>query len=274
VQQQMQYDFDKKQDSTTAVQNKKNALAAAEIKNQKLIRNFSLGGAFAILSFGSYSFYRYRRRKKFQSQQEMMNERLRISRELHDDVGATLSGIAMYSHLAKEQLKTNQNVETEKSLNIMHQSSGEMVNKLSDIVWLINPDQGSLKNLAERLEEYAINMASVKNMQVKVSVSENIAAVDLPMETRRAIYLICKEAINNAVKYSEATLLELNIKEVDKKLEFTISDNGNGFDMINTKKGNGLMNMQKRATEIGTQLSLHSQQSEGTIIWIQVKITQ
>jgi signal transduction histidine kinase len=274
----VQYEFDKKQDSLKAVQDKKDALATAEIKNQKLVRNFSLSGAFLIVSLGGYSFYRYRRRRKLQSQQEMLNERLRISRELHDDVGATLSGIAMYSHLAKEQLKTNQNAETERSLNVVHQSAGEMVNKLSDIVWLINPDQGSLKNLAERLEEYAINMASVKNMQVKVNISEQITAIDLPMEARRAIYLICKEAINNAVKYSEATLLELNIKEVDSTLMFTIIDNGKGFDTtlqhvqtnVEVLGGNGLKNMRARAENIHATFNIHSKINEGTKIQLVV----
>jgi signal transduction histidine kinase len=77
-----------------------------------------------------------------------MDERLRISRELHDEVGATLSGISMYSHLAIDQIKSFAKLEVVKSLNIIQQSSAEMVNKLNDIVWLINPDQGSLQNLS------------------------------------------------------------------------------------------------------------------------------
>src|SRR4029077_17482002 len=156
----------------------------------------------AVIFFAGYSFYHYRRKKTLQNQQSLMNERLRISRELHDEVGATLSGIAMYSHLTKEQIKQSNTTEVEKSLNIMQQSAGEMVNKLNDIVWLINPDQDSLQKLIQRLEEYARDMAAIKNIQVKTNVSEHLHEHSLPMESRRNIYLFCKEAINNAVKYS------------------------------------------------------------------------
>jgi signal transduction histidine kinase len=209
---------------------------------------------------------------ELQSQQAILNERLRISGELHDEVGATLSGIAMYSHLAKEQIKTDQSTEIEKSLNIMQQSSGEMVNKLNDIVWLINPEQDSLQKLIERLEEYATNMAVIKNMQVKVIVPEKIAAINLPVEYRRNIYLFCKEAINNAVKYSNGSLLELIIKETEGKLEFSVSDNGKGFDAVMVRRGNGLENMQKRADEIGAKLILQSKLSEGAMVSMQCEI--
>ena len=202
-----------------------------------------------------------------------MNERLRISSELHDEVGATLSGIAMYSHLTKEQIKNADTTEVEKSLNIMQQSAGEMVNKLNDIVWLINPDQDSLQKLIQRLEEYATDMAVIKNMQVKVNAPEHLHEHSLPMESRRNIYLFCKEAINNAVKYSNGTILELNIKEVNNTLEFSVSDNGKGFDAVMVRRGNGLENMQKRADEIGAKLTVQSKQDEGSLLSMQIKIT-
>ncbi|MEO6000475.1 MAG: histidine kinase [Chitinophagaceae bacterium] len=223
--------------------------------------------------FLCYGFYRFRRREKLQNHQSLVNERLRISRELHDEVGATLSGIAMYSHLTKEQIKHANATEVEKSLNIMQQSAGEMVNKLNDIVWFINPDKDTLPKLIQRLEEYATDMAMAKNMLVKVNVPVNLAEHSLSIESRRNIYLFCKEAINNAVKYSNATLLELHVNKVDKNLEFSVSDNGKGFDAVLVRRGNGLDNMQKRADEIGATLTLQSKQDEGCFISMQLKIT-
>ena len=269
----MQYEFDKKQSAARADHDKKDAIATAEIKNQKLIRNFSIAGAVAVLIFSVYSFSRYQKKKKLQNEQALMNERLRISRELHDEVGATLSGIAMYSHLTKEQIKNADTTQVEKSLNIMQQSAGEMVNKLNDIVWLVNPDQDSLQKLIQRLEEYATDMAMIKNMQVKVNAPEHLHEHSLPMESRRNIYLFCKEAINNAVKYSNGTILELNIKEENGTLEFSVSDNGKGFDAVTVRRGNGLENMQKRADEIGAKLTVQSKEGEGTLVSMQVKIT-
>ena len=118
-----------------------------------------------------------------------MNERLRISRDLHDEVGATLSGIAMYSHIAKEQMKNSETIQAENSLSIMQKSAGESVNKLSDIVWLMNPDQDTVLRLISRLQEYAEQMASARNMHVKMYVEEGISEMPVPLEVRRNIYL-------------------------------------------------------------------------------------
>ncbi len=210
---------------------------------------------------------------EYNSQQALMSERLRISRELHDEVGATLSGIAMYSHLTKEQMKMGKPDEIEKSLNIMQQSSGEMVNKLNDIVWLINPEQDSLQKLIDRLEEYARNMAAIKNMDVHIAIPQKIDEIILPIESRRNIYLFCKEAINNAVKYSDGSILELVITESVDGIEFSVNDNGKGFDAVMVRRGNGLENMQKRADEIGATLTVQSKKNEGVSVSMQYKIT-
>jgi signal transduction histidine kinase len=81
------------------------------------------------------------------------------------------------------------------------------------------------------------------------------------------------ESLNNAVKYSNGTLLELSIKETNGILEFSVSDNGKGFDAVMVRRGNGLENMQKRANEIGAKLTVQSKQDEGSLVSMQVKIT-
>ncbi len=210
---------------------------------------------------------------KKEREQSLLNERLRISRELHDEVGATLSGIAMYSHLIKDQIMNGNEAGVKASLSIMQRSLGEMVNKLNEIVWLINPEQDSLLKLTERLEEYAREMAVLKNMQVKITLPVRIAELSLPVQNRRNIYLFCKEAIINAVKYSNGSLLELSIKEIDGKLEFSISDNGKGFDAGIVRKGNGLENMHKRAEELGTIMVFQSNKNDGTSVSLQCRIT-
>lgn len=265
------YDFDKKENQIKllSIQNKlQSALAAKEGQRKK----FAIAAIGVLLLAGAYGFYRYKNRKQLQSKQALMDERLRISRELHDEVGSTLSGISMYSHLTKEQMKAGQTAEVEKSLSIMQQTSGEMVNKLNDIVWLINPEQDSLQKLVERLEEYARDMAAIKYMQVMITVPDKIAELSLPVESRRSIYLFCKEAINNAVKYSGGSLLEIAVKEVDGKLAFSVRDNGKGFDAVMVRRGNGLANMRKRADEIGANLELVTKENEGVSLSLLCKI--
>ena len=246
-------------------------LFAAKQNQQKKIIFISIA---VLLAFSGYGIYRYIRRKKIQSQQEVLNERLRISRELHDEVGSTLTGIAMYSHLTKEQVKAAKTDEVEKSLNNIQQSAGDMVNKLSDIVWLVNPEQDSLQKLIERLEQYAEEMAIIKSMEVKIIVSPKLENISLPVESRRNIYLFCKEAINNAVKYSNANLLEISLKESDnKKIEIMVSDNGKGFDTVTIRNGNGLINMRQRVEDIGGEYLLKTSPGQGTKIGLNLKIT-
>lgn len=249
-----------------------NQLSTTLAEAQSQQKKFALAGICFLVIAGFYGFYRYKKKRKIQSQQAIANERLRISRELHDEVGSTLSGIAMYSHLTKKQLTQSNDTEVEKSLNIIQQSADEMVSKLNDIVWLINPEQGSLQMLIQRLEEYARDMAAIKEMKVILNLPEKMQQVNLSIETRRTIYLFCKEAINNAVKYSEGTRLELSVREINNMLEFSVADNGKGFNETTIRRGNGLNNMQKRAEEIGAGVVLETKCNAGSKLFLQVKI--
>ncbi|MBK6992643.1 MAG: ATP-binding protein [Chitinophagaceae bacterium] len=245
-------------------------LASKENQQQKII----YGSIAVILAISGYSLYRYIRRKKLQNQQEILKERLRISRELHDEVGSTLSGILMYSHLTREQILTSKTVEVEKSLNNIQQSAVEMVEKLSDIVWLVNPEKDSLQKLIERLEQYAEDMAEIKGMEVKISISPKLANINLPVESRRNIYMFCKEAINNAVKYSHANVIELHMHETEKgKIEIAVSDDGKGIDKAKLQNGNGLVNMRQRAEDTGGEYLLETLPGQGTKVSLIFKIT-
>lgn len=272
IQFQAQYDYDKKTSLIKLEQEKKDAVYIERIKKHKLIRNFSLIAIGCILLLTVFGFYQYKKHKRTESQQSLINERFRISQELHDEVGATLSGIAMYSHLAKEQIKNNQPGTIENSLNIIQSNSGEMVNKLNDIVWLINPDHDSLQKVMQRLEDYAIQIAAVKNIRVRSNFNGYFSESILSAQTRRNIYLLFKEAINNAVKYSNATQLELTIKKENTSIIIAVADNGDGFSPDAVKLGNGLNNMKLRAKEMQTDCVITSVNGEGTTITIIIKL--
>jgi signal transduction histidine kinase len=203
---------------------------------------------------------------------EKINERLRISQELHDDIGGTLSGIVLYSHLAENQIQSHHEDEVERSLNKIQQSANDMVNKLSDIIWSVNPEHNSVKNLFQKLREYATEMGAAKNIKVQVESSESLAELQLPVKIRHNVYLLFKEAINNAVKYSNASLFQLSVQHSNHSIAFAISDNGKGFDITTVKKGNGVMNMQKRADDIHAKFCLQSVPQKGTVISLQCQI--
>lgn len=206
-------------------------------------------------------------------QQAMLNERLRISRELHDDIGSTLSGIVLYTHMAESQLQAYETNEVKNALRIIKQSANNMVNRLNDLVWAVNPGHNSLQSLMQKLEDYAMEMAKVKNIKVRMTAPPNLDELQLPLESRHNIYLLAKEAINNAVKYSHASLLDLSVQQLDHELIFTIMDNGKGFDMAAVRKGNGLINMRRRADEASAKLHISSTAQIGTLISLHYKIT-
>jgi len=274
----MQYEFDKKQDSLKAAQDKKDVLATAEIKNQKLIRNFSLSGAFLIVSFGGYSFYRYRRRRKLQSRQEMLNERLRISRELHDDIGSTLGSISIYSEVAKNRSQKDQNAG--EAISKIGIASRELIEKMSDIVWSINPNNESFEQLQNRMRAFAAMMLTPRDVHNDFIVDEQLKAIQLTAEQRKNIFLIFKEAIHNIVKYAACTTVEIKLSLQNNLLEMQIKDDGRGFDVdkldsetnSGTLGGNGLKNMQARAEDINASLNIRSEINEGTTVELKLKI--
>lgn len=245
-------------------------MAAKEAQKAKMVYGSTLLG-FLLSGFG---FVRYKKQKTLKAKQALLNERLRISRELHDEVGSTLSGIAMYSHLAKTQLDSLQQDKAQNSLSIMQRSASEMVTKLSDIVWLINPSEDTIAELLDRLEEYAREMASARNMDVQIDLQESLSKYHIPMEARRNIYLFCKESINNAVKYSNGTMIRLQVMATADKFRFSVSDDGIGFDEITVRRGNGLKNMRRRAEEIGATFHIESTPNKGSQIALQYKLTQ
>lgn len=207
--------------------------------------------------------------EKLSSQLAVEKLRNQISSELHDDIGSTLSGVSIYSHLTNKQMENGEYDLAKSSLNIIQESTNEIVDKLSDLVWSVNPKHETIDYFFNRIELFANQMCSAKN--IIFIFSKHIQHMTISQEIMHHLYLIVKEAINNAVKYSEATTLLLNIDEYDGKLSIEVNDNGKGFDKQNVKLGNGLTGMNKRAKEIGAEFSLKSELGKGTTLSIQLK---
>lgn len=255
------------------------------LKNEKLIFNLELAESqnkqslattrtyilllvllVFVIAFIAYRYYSLQRLR-------LANLRTKISQDLHDEVGATLSGIAMYSYITQEQIKNDQHEEVNKSLELIKENATEMTSKLNDIVWAVNPLQDNLYELLERLKDFALQISAVKDINVSFEIPEPLIAEKLLMEQRKNIYLICKEAINNAVKYSECNLIKVDVSMVQKNINILIYDNGKGFLNNKSSKGNGLINMESRAKEIGAKISIESLKGEGTKIQLACKIT-
>jgi two-component sensor histidine kinase len=217
---------------------------------------------------------------KFRLKQVLKLEKLRnrIARDLHDEIGSTLSSISFYAESAKKVT-----VENEKAKNILskiNDSTGEMMEAMSDIVWAVNTGSDDFDDLANRLRSYAVQVTEAKNIDLHFTDNKDIPAIALDMEQRKNSYLICKEAINNAVKYANCTLLEVLISKEHRRLQIQIHDNGIGFEWENAQStlagnasgGNGLKNMKSRADEMGAGLEIRTKPGNGTNIVLSVSI--
>lgn len=268
---QMQYEFDKKEAAAKAEQDKKDLLTNAEISKQKVVRNFSVAGAAAILSLGGFVFYNFRKRKKLENEKALADERLRISRDLHDDMGASLSSISVFSSAVKQKLLNNEKLEAEQLLDRMSTDAQEMVSGMSEMVWTISPHNDTIEKLTDRLQLYAAGMLSAKNISFSLECEEELKNRKLPVELRKNIFLILKEAINNAVKYSGASEVKLTVSKKENLLVAVLADNGKGFEISdhenrNGKSGNGLRNMRQRAHEIQSRIIIDSEINKGTSV--------
>lgn len=219
-----------------------------------------------VAAFVAYRYYVLQRLK-------VAHFRNKLSRDLHDEVGATLSGIAMYSYITKEQIRNNESEQVNNSLDVIKDNASEMIAKLNDIVWAVNPIQDNLYQLLQRLKDFTLQLAVPKDIAINFIANEGLSMLKLPMEKRKNIYLICKEAVNNAVKYSECTSITIQVSVKEKYIYISIADNGKGFSTEMESRGNGLKNMLSRAEEIKAKLEINSRPDQGTFVIMNCKIT-
>ncbi|MBA3647218.1 MAG: hypothetical protein H0W62_01485 [Chitinophagales bacterium] len=187
--------------------------------------------------------------------------RNKIASDLHDDVGSTLSSISIFSELAKQQSK-----EVSPLLDQIGEHSRKMLDTMADIVWTINPENDNFEKIILRMRSFAYNLLGAKNIAFEFDADESINKLKLPMEVRKNLFLIFKEAANNMAKYSEASRALFSVKYSNHQIKFMIRDNGNGFDEATIERGNGLNNMKRRAKEIGAQLLIESGVGSGTSV--------
>lgn len=191
---------------------------------------------------------------------------LQISRDLHDEIGSSLSGINMLSQLAQQQIEQNDTKEANQLLSKINIYTSEVIEKVSDMAWLLRPNKESIIILLERLKTHNATTARLKNIKLHFDNFLQQPGKELSILDRKAIYLISKEAINNAVKYADCENIYYSVRLTRETLTLSIMDDGKGFNLNQSAQGNGLENMQARAKEIGAALSIQSIPTKGTTI--------
>ena len=229
-----------------------------------------------LLSGIVYGVYRYRV-NEILKRQAIRNK---IAQDLHDSVGSTLSSIGVYSQVAKIYNEQQKNEQLKDALEKISETSGNMISEMSDIVWTINPRNDNMPVMLQRMESFAKPLLAAKDIQLHFNYDPTIESLNLEMTQRKNFYLIFKEAVNNAVKYSDCKNLFVTIQIRNFRLEMIIRDDGNGFEIEDLKEnkrhsltGNGLKNMSMRAKEMKGSCELYSSNGNGATVKLQFPIT-
>jgi len=197
--------------------------------------------------------------------------RNRVARDLHDDMGSTLSTINILSTMAKTKLNVDP-VKASEFISKISDNSQRMMEAMDDIVWSIKPQNDSMDKIIARMREFANNALEAKDIAFSFEVDEEVYRVKLPMDSRRDLFLIFKEAVNNLAKYSNTQKAIIHFYLKNGKLLMHVRDFGLGFDTALADTGNGLINMQKRAENMRAKLNIISKHLEGTDVMLAVDI--
>lgn len=249
---------------------------------QKNYQVYGLIGLALVLGLIGYLFYNQQKLKnqqlqkenelkdaltKIETQNKLQQQRLQISRDLHDHIGAQLTFIIS----SIDNLKYGFDIKDEKlnhKLSSISEFTSSTIYELRDTIWAMNKNDISLEDLQIRISNF-IDKAILadNNIDFSFQVSEGIDAQKMFTSVEGMnIYRVLQEAIHNGIKHASATRIKVNVEQSVNNLKFTVSDNGKGFDMNTVQKGSGLHNMEKRCQNIGGDIHFDAIQNKGTTV--------
>ena len=253
-----------------------------EIKNAKnrLIATFALTILISLIGFLIYRQQKLKNKQqnqefelktaisKIETQNKLQDQRLTISRDLHDNIGAQLTFIISSVDNIKYAFDL-QNSKLDDKLQKISSFTKDTIVELRDTIWAMNNNAISFDELRSRILNFIEKAKFAKeNIHFKFNIDENLNEIELTSIVGMNIYRTIQEAVNNAIKYANATEIVINATKTNTIL-ITIQDNGIGFDLENVQKGNGLLNMQKRMEDINGICNFESNKN-GTIIKIEI----
>lgn len=265
---QAQYEADKKEKEISLLKEEKE-LNLAIVARQRVFQRGAIVVVVLLVLIGLLVIGRYRAGARSRQLIEMEKMRNHIARDLHDDMGSALSSIHIISRVALTN--DGSTAKMTERLNKIHEHSGLILENMSDIVWTINPANDTLEKVIFKMREFAADILDPMNIEYVFHQEGDFQGTKLGLQTRRDLYLIFKEAVNNAAKYSGCSKVMITVAVNDRQVEVKISDDGIGFDKEEVKFGNGLKNMEERATHIGAKLSIVTTPGNGTTMTLAVR---
>jgi signal transduction histidine kinase len=212
-----------------------------------------------------------RRLAEIEREHALEQERARIARDLHDDVGAGLTEIAVQTDWLRRDVERLQDAEMTGRADRVCQSAVELIRSVDAIVWAVNPKNDTLDRFVGYLTQSADQFVRAAGLGIRLDVPDEVPATPLSGRVRHNLFLIVREAVNNAVKHAQATVVRLRVGMGGGSVTISVEDDGCGFDPTQPAddgRHSGLANMRRRADDIGGTLVLTSRPGRGTRVEI------
>jgi signal transduction histidine kinase len=275
--------FEKNQKLLLADQMNKAQLSELKLRNRITVISSVMALLLLITVILAMRFFRQRRRieqlehqeqmKKQENQLEIKSietrlkaiemERNRIASDLHDDIGAALSSIRIYSMALEKKHESNPD-EARSLIHKITSTSTGMMERMSDIVWSIHPKNDGAESLVLRMKSYGSEVLGSSEIVLQYKIGKETEQIQFNMLARKNLYLIFKEAVNNIAKYSKARHVVVEFRVEDGALIFNMADDGVGFNVVQAAGGNGLRSMNQRIENMGGRLHVVSHHQGGT----------
>lgn len=214
-----------------------------------------------------YGGYRYRLNQAV----KVERVRTRIAHDLHDDIGANLTRISILSEVAKQQ-QSNGAPPPGKLLDSIADISRESVASMNDIVWAISPEHDSLLDLTRRMRRHAEEVFTTRDIKLDFQAPDSAGELKLDVEMRRDLYLIFKEAVNNAARHAACSAVSIEVRAGGAQIFLAVSDDGKGFDPAELSEGHGLLSMRNRAGSLGGDLVIESEPGKGSRVRLTIPV--
>ena len=263
----LRYETEKKQAAFTLLQQQNTANKKLSANRQRWIIVLVISLLVLIL----VSIIAFKNIRKRIQLEKLYDLRSKISRDLHDEVGATLSSIQVYSSVAGKAMTK----EPEKASDALHhifENTTQAMENMNDIVWAINTQQTGNASLSGKLKNYGYEILTPRNISCIYKVDPETEKKLANIEARRNILLIAKEAMNNVARHSGASEMIIELTADDINMFLKLTDDGNGIPE-QQRAGNGLLNMKKRTEALGGQFQITSEVQKGTTIFCSIPLT-
>ena len=207
--------------------------------------------------------------RQLEQQAALHKERARIAKDIHDDLGASLTQIGLLGELARQD-----RAEPDKASHHLEKISGiarQVLKSLDEIVWAVNPRNDTLAHLIDYAGQFAVDYLRVAGIRCRLDLPAHVPSRELSTDVRHNLFLLVKESIHNVVKHAHASEVWLRVVTTEAQLRLSVEDDGRGFEKPPGDPGaDGLRNMRQRIADIGGECRIESQAGAGTKVIVEL----